>query len=117
MSWWVFRKDKLGRWNVWLIDVDPLLIVALLGVSIGVSLTWIQWVVQNPMPAAVVSSEVMLLGYVCLVIAKVSLIRRGIWTSWGSRLMSRNLARLHRAAYGLMLSGGAMLLLIWRLAA
>lgn len=117
MSWWALRTDKMGRRHLWLIDSPPLLIPMLFGLFVGLIFPLIASTVRNPMPFAIGAVGIMLLGYACLVVAKVSLFRRAIWVSWGPRRMSRNHARLYRTAYALMVSGGTLLLLIWKLIA
>jgi len=49
-------------------------------------------------------------GIVCLILAKVSLFRRGIWISFGPALM-KDKARLYKIAYSLM--GIGLLLFLW----
>jgi hypothetical protein len=93
------------------------LITIFAALFVGLILPLILLIARNPWPFAVGSVGVMLLGYACLVAARVSLFRRAIWFSWGPRRMSRNHARLYRTAYTMIVSGGALLLLTWRLAA
>jgi hypothetical protein len=114
MSLWFFRRAKKGERLVWLIDVPLLPTLALVGATVGVLLSM---VCQYPMATAIGSVGMMLIGYACLVSAKISLFRRGIWISWGPRLMSVGCARLYRAGYGLIGFGGALLLLTWKLTA
>jgi hypothetical protein len=117
MSWWVNSKDKAGRQHIWLIDEPIILIQIFAALFVGLVLPLILMTARNPMPFAIGSVGIILLGYACLVVAKTSLFCRGIWFSWGTRRMSRNHARLYRTAYALMVSGGTLLLLSWRLAA
>lgn len=117
MSWWVFQTDKARRQHIWLIDFPHYLIPILAAPFIGLALPLIFMIARNPVPFAIGAVGAMLLGYACLVVAKVSLIRRGTWISWGPRRMSRNHARLYRTAYGLMGAGASLLLLIWDLTA
>ena len=42
------------------------------------------------------------IGYCLLVLAKVSLFRRGVWISWGPSQMSLSNRQMYVAAYGLM---------------
>ena len=34
MSWWLFKKEKDGKWRTWLIDINPILLLFLLGLVV-----------------------------------------------------------------------------------
>ena len=51
-------------------------------------------------------------GFMSFLIAKLSVIRRGVCVSWGSRLMAPRYARLYKAGYLFMLAGAALCLLL-----
>ena len=80
MSLWFFRRPRKGPRQVWLIDLPllPVFFIAMVFLSV---------VRLHPMPAAIGSIGAMLLGYALMVKAKASLFRRGVWVSWGTRLM------------------------------
>jgi len=58
----------------------------------------------RPLATATLSAAAYLLGFVCFVAAKISVIRQGHLISFGSRPMSRGYRRLYRVGYGLMVS-------------
>ncbi len=102
MSWWISRTGASGRRELWAVDVDPLLAVVLLALPLAVLLS-----------DGLLSVSLLVLGYVCLVVSKVSLFRRGIWFSWGPRLMSARNATLYKVGYSLV-GFGALLRLVLR---
>jgi hypothetical protein len=109
MSLWISRKTKTGKRWLWLIDLPLLPLLAITAAFLEV---FLQFVIHHPLPAAL---GCLILGYSTLLLAKLSLFRRGIWISWGSRLMSTTCASLYRAGYGLIALGGVVLTLTWML--
>jgi len=55
-------------------------------------------------------------GLGCLAIAKTSLWRQGIWTSWGSSRMTKGYRILYKWGWMGIGTGVALLLVMWRLA-
>ncbi len=53
-----------------------------------------------------------IVGLILLIISKVSLFRRGIWFSFGPKLMTRGYARLYKLAYVLIGTGVFFLLMM-----
>ena len=49
--------------------------------------------------------RIVLAGLVCFVIGKVSVIAQGRWVSFGTGLMSENMANIYRLGYWLMVVG------------
>jgi hypothetical protein len=116
MSWWCNRKDKTG--TVWLVEIDfhRLLLILVAGVvfsallPIANALTGLRR--ETPLfPAA--SIGLMALGYMYVLWGKVSLFRRGIWVSWGPRLMTRWYSGAYKVGYMLVGAGMASLVLTW----
>ena len=97
MSWWFYRSGKPGTRELWAIDFDPLLTSFVLGIPVAILLI-----------DGLLSLFLLSRGFVCLLIAKVSLFRRGVWVSWGPRLMSVGNAKLYRVGY-LLIGIGAFL--------
>ncbi len=91
--------------KVW-IDIEPMpaiMIIGLLAALIGPKLLTV---------IAILPFALSLLGLAFLIIAKVSLFRRGIWFSFGSKLMARGYARLYKLSYILIGIGVLFLLLL-----
>ena len=66
--------------------------------------------IRNPQSFLVAIALWLLIGgFLCLSVTKISLFRRGLWISWGTQMMTRGYARLYRAAY-LLLAVGLLLL-------
>jgi len=109
MSLWIYKKEKNGKKILWQIDFDPMVImviIAMLAALIGPVF------VQDP--SIIVKFPFVLLGagLVCLIISKMSLYKRGIWFSFGPKLMSQGYAKLYKAAYILIGFGVLILLLL-----
>jgi len=102
MSWWISRTGAKGRRELWAVDVDPLLAIVLLALPLAVLLS-----------GGLLSVSLLVLGFICLVVSKVSLFRRGIWHSWGPRLMSARNATIYKVGYSLV-GFGALLRLALR---
>jgi hypothetical protein len=105
MSFWWYGKPENGKRYWWLIDTDPLAVLMLVLFVVAVISMHI---LNHPsIPFLLILS-----GLVCLIAAKISLFRRGIWFSFGSGLMSKGCARLYKAGYILMGFGVLLMLLL-----
>lgn len=94
MSFW-FESQENGRRTITLMQGGDLMLWVF-GVALLVAIA-----VTNPgLPLALY-----LVGFVCFMIAKLSLLRQGIWFSWGTRLMTPGYARLYRTGYVIMVVG------------
>jgi hypothetical protein len=58
-----------------------------------------------PTPAKLECGAIVLLGFGCFLVAKLSLLTRGIHASWGPGPMTPGYARLYKAGYALMALG------------
>jgi hypothetical protein len=103
MSWWIKRKDEQGKTHLWAVDVDPLLFMMLLSLLLA-------FIIPS---LSRVSTVLMFSGFLCFLIAKVSLFREGVWISWGSSRMGKGYTILYRVGYGLMLAGIFLRLLLY----
>lgn len=101
------RQPRLSR-----ICVDPLMTVILLGLLVGLVMPNI---LHRPTRAAVGALALMVVGLCCLTLAKSSLWRQGIWTSWGSGRMTKGYAILYKCGWVGIGTGVLLLLLTWRL--
>lgn len=113
MSWWVYRRNADGRHEVWQIDVDLMSIVFVLGLLVVFIVP--RWM-RGPVAIASDGGVVLSAGLMCLVAAKISLFRRGVWVSWGPRLMTKWWARLYKLGYALMFVGVFLFLLAYGVA-
>ena len=107
MSFWWSGRNKGGRKILWQIDTDP---VALMGIMGFLSAIVGPAIFRNPRLVVILPFLLMLLGFACLIIAKISLWKKGIWQSFGTKHMPLGFAALYRAAYFLMIIGIGMLL-------
>jgi len=110
MSLWIYKKDKSGEKILWHIDFEPLSMVVLLGLLaalIGPS------IFKNPSIIILFPFALVTVGLVCLIIAKISLYKKGVWRSFGSALMSKGYAKLYKIAYVLIGLGILILLLLF----
>ena len=73
------------------------------GAEIVMPLVFILGLVVTLGPA--IGMVLMLIGFALFLTAKMSLIRQGIYVSWGSRRMSARLRTCYHAGYALMFAG------------
>jgi hypothetical protein len=110
MSFWLFKRNADGRQEIWQIDIDLMSVVFVIGILAAlVAPRWMRG------PVAVAQDGLVLagIGILFLVIAKVSLFRRGIWVSCGPRRMGKCAARLYKCAYVLLVLGAGLALLAY----
>ncbi len=109
MSLWWYKKDRSGKKILWQIDYDPMVftvIIGLLAALVGPRLF------DNPKLIIFFPFLLMLAGFICLIIAKISLWKKGIWHSFETKHMTLGYAALYQAAYILMTAGIVMLVLL-----
>lgn len=109
MSVWWHKRDKSRKKVVWQIDYDPMmfmLIIGLFAAIVGPRLF------SSPRFIVIFPFMLMLTGLICLIISKISLYKRGIWHSFGTKNMSPGYAALYQAAYILLIAGVTMLVLL-----
>jgi len=104
--------DGHGRPRIWRVCVDPMMMLITLALLVGLV---VPNILLRPTRTAVGALVLMVAGVACLVIAKTSLWRQGIWTSWGSRRMTKRYAILYKWAWAGIGMGLLLLLLTWRL--
>jgi hypothetical protein len=110
MSLWLYKRDKSGKKILWQIDFEPLSIMVVLGLLaalIGPS------IFRNPSIIILFPFTLVIIGLACLIIAKISLHKKGIWLSFGSALMSKGYAKLYKIAYVFIGLGTFILLLLF----
>lgn len=92
------------------IDIEPMSLVFILGLlATFVAPRWM----RGPSSVAYDGLVVACFGLLCLVIAKVSLFRRGIWFSWGPRRMSKWPARVYKCGYAFLVLGVGVTLIAY----
>ena len=107
MSFWIEGTDRKGRRAVWAIDL------AMVPLVIGLIVVYAPRLLAGPSVVVRDGTVAMVVGFVCFAIAKVSVIRRGIWTSFGSHVMTKWWRRLYRTGYTLMALGTFLLLVAY----
>lgn len=109
MSFWLYTRGEGGKHHLWQIDAEPFAVMSVLAfaaVVVGMGL------VLHPAITGWLSVVLLLSGLACLILAKVSLYRQGIWLSFGAGRMTRGYARLYRVAYLLMGVGVVLMVLL-----
>src|SRR5437867_2373190 len=99
MSFWIHRKDKTGKSYLWAIDVDPLVLMMMVGLLLALV---VPKLILDPLGLGMKGAVVLGAGFICLLFAKLSLFRRRIWVSWGPRAMGLWWGRLYKFGYVLM---------------
>jgi len=112
MSSSIYEREDHGRPRVSRVCIDPLMMVILIGLLLGLV---IPKILHRPTRAAAGALIVMVVGVCCLALAKSSLWRQGIWTSWGSKRMTKSYAVLYKWGWAGIGVGVLLLLLTWRL--
>jgi len=112
MSWSIYGRDDHRRPRLSRICVDPLMTLILMGLVIGLV---VPNILHRPTRAAVGAVALMVAGLCCLALAKASLWRQRMWTSWGSNRMTRGYAILYKWGWVGIGAGVVLLLLTWRL--
>jgi len=109
MSFWFHTKDEGGRRQVWAIDIDIISWLLVLGLVFAVIFPAIG---ANRIKAASLLVVLMILvtvsGFLCLVLSKLSLLRQGVWISYGTKRMSEGNRRLYWVGYVLLGIGALM---------
>lgn len=107
MSWWVYRRDKEGRRELWAIDVDLMSIVFVLGLIV---MLYAPRLMSGPSTVASDGKVVLVVGFAFFLLSKLSVLRRRIWVSWGPGMMTKWWGRLYKLGYVLMALGAIMVL-------
>ena len=111
MSFWIVRRDATGRRHIKSVSVPLFPIVAMLAVVLS---CLVGVVAGLSVPAIIAWASLVIVGLAMFVVAKLSVIRRGVLVSFGSQRMSPTMRRLYRLGWVLMLPGGIVTLL-WTL--
>ncbi len=112
MSGAIHGRDDRRRSRPSRICVDPLMMLILMGLLVALV---VPNILLRPTRATVGAIALIVAGLGCLAIAKTSLWRQGIWTSWGSGRMTKGYAILYKWGWVGIGSGVVLLLLTWRL--
>ena len=102
MSFWIYRKDKSGKKSLYSIDFPYESLIILIILLCGL---FASRYIYDKTKFAYDSIGLLIVGFVFLLIAKISLFRKGIWNSWGSSLMSTPFKYLYWTGYILMILG------------
>lgn len=90
MSFWLYTRGEGGKHHLWQIDTEPFAVMSVLAfaaVVVGVGL------ILHPALTGWLSVVLLLSGLACLILAKVSLYRQGIWLSFGAGRMTSHRSR------------------------
>ena len=93
------------------IDID--LIVPTIVISLLMGLIVPRWL-QSPISILRDIGFLIAAGFLCVLAAKISLFRRGIWGSWGPKMMTTGWARLYKFGYVVKGIGILLILLFYR---
>jgi len=115
MSLWLRRRDKDGTVHHIAIPFAPLVLVAVLGMSLALIVPFLRSfrsaVVQSPAHALTVIVSILVVACAMIATAKISVIRSGQVVSYGPRLMSRRIRLLYVFGYVVLAIGAALALL------
>src|SRR5262245_19810121 len=103
--------DRQSRSRPSRICVDPLMMIVVFGLGGGLI---VLSTARHPTRAAISALALFAGGALCLTLAKTSLWRQGIWTSWGSSRMTKGYARVYKWGWILLGAGFLLMLVAWR---
>jgi hypothetical protein len=107
MSWWTYKKDKDGNFCVTSNDViTAFTFLVFLSAPLFAFLYFI-----NP---SGIARLLLWVGFFCLLTAKVSLFRQGVWNSWGPGQMTKWWSRIYKLGYVLIGLGAVVTLALYR---
>lgn len=109
MSVWINRKGRNGKTYLWQIDIDPLIMIMLIGILAAILIPQVK---LNPSLLLILPFTCTIIGLVLLSVSKISLYRKGIWFSIGSKLMSKGYARLYKLGYLFIITGMLAVLMV-----
>jgi hypothetical protein len=113
MSWWIYKKDKDGKTSIY---TEPVLPVELIMIFVGLLMAMVgPRYFHNSTQLGIDSLTLTILGFALLFISKITLFRRGIWNSWGAKLMSKPFKYIYWSGYiliGLGILGSAFFIKI-----
>ncbi len=114
MSIWINKKDKDGKSHILAIEVPIMGVIILLGLFTSLFapryfLSSEEIVIKT---IARDSACLLVTGFLFILISKISLFRKRIWISWGSKLMTKPFRLLYKFGYLLMLGGVLISLVI-----
>lgn len=107
MSWWISRKGQHGERDYFLVNVPFETVIAITAILAAMIIP----ALETPSRALPVSIPFLLLGFLCFIVAKISLFRKGIWSSWGPKQMIRPFKVLYVVGYVFMVLGLLVLVL------
>lgn len=97
MSFWIYKKDKKGKTSIYTVPFLPLefimLFIGLLAVLI------VPRYFCNSTQLGIDSLALAIFGFALLFISKITLFRKGIWNSWGTKLMSKPFKYVYWCGY------------------
>ena len=103
MSLWLRRRDADGKIHHYAIPFDPLALIGFVGIAVGFSLPIIlafqNLVIRQPDQTVLAIAAGLAIGLATLTIAKSSVIRSGVLTSFGPARMTRSMRLLYIGGY------------------
>ncbi len=88
-----------------------MLVMPILGLLFALALP--RWL-PNPINIAKDGAVFLVIGFICLVAAKLSVFRRAVWVSWGPGPMTTWWSRLYKFAYVLVGIGALLIAMAYR---
>ncbi|HEY1265779.1 MAG TPA: hypothetical protein VGH16_00885 [Candidatus Binatia bacterium] len=113
MSLWLYKKDKDGKPYVIAVYIMPSILPAMVILGLLAAMFFPFLLQRGPLR---MTQLFLWGGFLCLLAAKVSLFRRGIWFSWGPGQMTRRWSRVYKIGYLLMGVGTVITIAAFRAA-
>lgn len=102
MSFWIYRKEQNGKYNILLVEFPILTAILVLGLLAALVLPRY---LGQPYKIYTDSAVIIVLGFVLILSAKLHLILKGFIISWGSSLMAKPYRIAYRTGYIFLIIG------------
>jgi hypothetical protein len=109
MSFWIYRKNKEGKKEMYSVTIPIEMLMIIMGL---ITALIVPRYLISPIRVITDSMFIVIFGFILFAIAKISLFSKGIWNSWGSKLMDKRYRILYRTGYIIMGIGVAVLLVL-----
>ncbi|HEY1372144.1 MAG TPA: hypothetical protein VGH50_06715 [Candidatus Binatia bacterium] len=113
MSLWLYKRDQDGKPYVIAVDITPAILPVMTILGLLTAILFPLFLQSGPQR---IIQFFLRTGLFCLLAAKVSLFRGGMWFSWGPGQMTRRWARVYKIGYVLMGIGTVMTIAAFRAA-
>jgi hypothetical protein len=100
MSFWIYQKEKNGKTSVYSVSIPFLESIIIVMALIAAILA--PGYMCNSTQFGIDSMYLSAVGFLLVLISKITLFKRGIWNSWGSKQMTTPFKSVYLSGYTLI---------------